>query len=149
MFPFYPLHQVTTLGQGKATDGGDNSSSCPARLELRLAQKRCLGGCGGYYSRPASHTRHCPVSCDMRVAARAVNPPPPVPGKESPERVAVWRLLSQACVFQMVKLEPGGTESPVVCQVAAGIPETQTSLRTLQHSTANTIKGHLPISYPQ
>lgn len=37
----------------------------------------------------------------------------------------------------------------VINQVAAGIPETQTSLRTLQHSTAYTIKGHIPISYPQ
>lgn len=40
----------------------------------------------------------------------------------------------------MVKLEPRGTESPVVNQVAAGIPETQNSLRALQCSTANAIK---------
>lgn len=79
------------------------------------------------------------VACDMRVAAGGVKPSPS-PCKESPERVAVWRLLSKARVFQMVKLEPRGTESPVVSQVAAGIPETQTSLRALQGSTANAIK---------
>lgn len=66
--------------------------------------------------------------------------PSPSPCKESPERVAVWRLLSKARVFQMVKLESRGTESPVVSQVAAGIPETQTSLGALQDSTANAIK---------
>lgn len=43
-----------------------------------------------------------------------------------------------------MKLEPRGTKSPVVSQVAAGIPETQTSLRALQRLTR-----HLPRSYPQ
>lgn len=73
------------------------------------------------------------VACDMRVAAGGVKPSPS-PCKESPERVAVWRLLSKA------RAESRGTESPVVSQVAAGIPETQTSLRALQGSTANAIK---------